>query len=321
MRDTHPGRAAIATATVPAALVMLRAANEAMSGARDGLSVASFSIEEIMASAREVYASACTPANTMLITQAMEHVLRDPIHQKDPEIWAFYANVRCCDYLNRWNGADTAELAAAERAVETAMRLDPNHRRAVYVSAFLHRARGKHSESLATFERVIALKPEATDRMVAEAYAQSGAQWTYLGKPERTRELVDKAIAITPPDLPAIGVFYWIIGRVSFVQGNYGEAIDWLKRSIAIRTNFWYTRAWLIAAYALNNQIHVAQQALVEFKALFPQLNSVAAVVDAEVSILFSHPLLIEAGQKVHDGLMLASLPAGENTSPPATRS
>ena len=116
---------------------------------------AAFSIEEIMACAREVYASACIPANTMLITQAVKHVLREPIHAKDPEIWAFYANVQCCDYLNRWNGADTAELAAAERAVETALRLDPNHRRAVYVSAFLHRARGKHAESLAAFKRVI----------------------------------------------------------------------------------------------------------------------------------------------------------------------
>jgi tetratricopeptide (TPR) repeat protein len=241
----------------------------------------------------------------------MEHVLGDPIHQKDPEIWAFYANVRCCDYLNAWNGADTAELAAAERAVETAIHLDPNHRRAVYVSAFLHRARGRHSESLAAFERVIALKPEASDRMIAEAYAQSGAQWMYLGKPERTRELVDKAIAITPPDSPAIGVFYWITGRLSFVQGNYGEAIDWLKRSIVIRTNFWYTRGWLIAAYALNNQIYAAQQALIEFKGLFPQLNSVAAVVGAEVSIMFSHPSLIDARLKLHDGLMLAGLPSG----------
>ena len=310
MKDTHLRR----VPAVSAALAMLKDANAAMSGARDGLPVSSFSIEDITASAREIYASSCTPANTMLITEAMEHVLRDPIHQQDPEIWAFYANVRCCDYLNGWNGADTAVLAMAERAVETAMRLDPKHRRAVYVSAFLRRARGSHSDCLAAFERVIALKPEATDRMIAEAYAQSGAQWTYLGKPEKTRALVDKAIAITPPDSPAVGVFYWIIGRVSFVQGNYGEAIDWLKRSIAIRTNFWYTRAWLIAAYTLNNQSQAAQEALIEFNALFPQLNTVAAVLDAEVSILFSHPLLIEARQKVHDGLLLAGLPAGETS-------
>ncbi|SRR6266436_340144 len=295
-------------------LAMLKNPNAAMSDARDGLSPARFSVQEIMASAREIYASACTPANTMLITQAVEHVLRDPIHQQDPEIWAFSANVRCCDYLNRWNGADAAELAAAEAAVENALRLDPNHRRAVYVSGFLHRARGRHAESLAAFDRVIALKPEATDRMIAEAYAQSGTQWMYLGHPERTGELVDKAMAITPPDSPAVGVFCWIAGRVPFVEGNYRGAIDWLERSVAIRGNFWYTRAWLTAAYALSEQIEAARQALIEFHALFPQLNTVAKVINAERSIPHSQPQLIDAREKVHDGLMLAGLPAGETS-------
>ena len=78
---------------------------------------------------------------------------------------------------------------------------------------------------MAAFEQVIVLKPKAADRMIAEAYAQSGAQWMYLGKPERTRELVDKAIAITPPNSPAMGVFCWIAGRVPFIQGDYTDAM------------------------------------------------------------------------------------------------
>jgi tetratricopeptide (TPR) repeat protein len=265
-----------------------------------------------MASAREIYASACTPANTKLIIEVVEHVLRDPIHQKDPEIWALYANVRSCDYLNRWNAADAAELAAAEYAIKSALRLDPNHRRAIYVSGFLHRARGRHAESLADFGRVIALKAGATDRMTAYAFAQSGAQWMYLGHPERTGEFVEKAIEITPLDSPAIGVFCWIVGRVPFVQGNYSKAIDWLERSVTIRRNFWYTRAWLIAAYALSGQTDAARRGLVEFRDLFPQLNSVATVMHAERNIPHSHPLLIDARRKVHDGLILAGLPAGE---------
>src|SRR5436190_24254333 len=106
VKETASRYAVAATAGVPAALAMLKNANAAISAARDGLPVAAFSTEAIMASAREIYASACIPVNTMLITQVVEHVLRDPMHQKDPEIWAFYANVRCCDYLNRWNGAD-----------------------------------------------------------------------------------------------------------------------------------------------------------------------------------------------------------------------
>jgi adenylate cyclase len=301
-----------ASGGVPTALAVLKHAAAAIGVAGESRPPASLSVDEIMASARDVYASQCTPANTLLITQATELVLRNPSYQHDAEIWAFRANVMCCDYLNRWNGAGAAELAAAERAAETALGLDPNHRRAVYVSAFLHRARGRHAQSLAAFERVIALKPDAADRMIAEAYAQSGTQWMYLGHPERTRELVEKAIAITPAGSPAIGVFYWIAGRPPFIQGDYGRAIDRFERSIAIRGNFWYTRAWLIAAYALNEQQDAAERALGDFRALFPRLNSVAATINAERSIPHAKPLLINARQKVHGGLMLAGLPAGE---------
>jgi len=306
MADAAPAR------DLGKALAMLRDANGVMNDRREGLPITPPSIGEIMASAREIYAAACTPANTMLITQVLEHVLRDPLHQKDPKIWAFCANVRCCDYLNRWNGSDAMELAAAERAVETALRLDPNHRRAIYVSGFLHRARGRHAESLAAFEQVIELKPDATDRMIAEAYAQSGAQWMYLGHPERTGELVEKAMAMTPLYSSAIGVFCWIAGRVPFVQGDYRKAIDWLERSVAIRGNFWYSRAWLIAAYALSDHIDAARQSLIEFRASFPHLNSVAMIINAERNIPHSNPLLIDAREKVHDGLILVGLPAGE---------
>lgn len=312
MTDTRSGDPVIGTAAVPAALATLRNAVAAMKSANNGLPGAPFSIEEVMAGAREMYASACIPENTLLIAEALDEILSDASRQKDPETWAFYAHVRCCDYLNRWNGADAAELAKAEDAVKKALLLDPNHRRALYVSAFLHRARGRHRDALTAFERVIAAKPDATDRMIAVAYAQSGAQWMYLGHLDRTRELVDKAIAITQPDSPALGVFYWIAGRVPFLQGYYREAIHWLERSVTIRPNFWYTRAWLIAAYALSKQTDLAREALIGFRTLFPQLNSVTAVINAESNIQHSEQQLIDARKKVHDGLMLAGLPSGE---------
>jgi hypothetical protein len=100
-----------------------------------------------------------------------------------------------------------------------------------------------------------------------------------------------------------------------FVQGDYRRAIDWLERSVTIRRNFWYTRAWLIAVYALSGQTDAARRGLIEFRDLFPQLNSVATVMHAERNIPHSHPLLIDTRIKVHDGLMLAGLPAGERPS------
>jgi tetratricopeptide (TPR) repeat protein len=268
------------------------------------LPLASAAVDGIMDSARAVYAAACTPANTKLIANAIDHILSDPTYQEDPEIQAFYANVRCCDYLNHWNDAGIEDLEAAERAVATALRSNPNHRRAVYVSAFLKRARGKRKEALATFNRIIALNPNANDRMLAEAYAQGGSEWMHLGHPDRTQEMLDRAIAITPSDSPALGVFLWISGRRAFIQRDYPEAIRFLEDSVRIRTNFWYTRAWLIAAYALNNQLDKARQALGEFRTLFPHLDNIAALVNAEGKSPNSHPMMVDARERMHNGLI-----------------
>jgi len=270
------------------------------------LPLAPGTIDRIMDSARAVYAIACTPANTNLITRAIDHVLSDPTYREDPEIQAFYANVRCCDYLNHWNEASIEDLEAAERSIAIALRTNSKHRRAVYVSAFLHRARGNRHAALAAFNRLIDLNPNANDRMMAEAYAQAGSEWMHLGHPEQTQELVDKAIAITPSDSPALGVFFWISGRRAFIQGDYPEATHFLERSVTIRANFWYTRAWLIAAYVLNNQLDKAKQALGEFWTLFPQFDTIPAVVKAEEKSPNSHPMMADARERMHKGLIAA---------------
>ena len=273
------------------------------------LPLAPGTIDRIMDSARAVYAIACTPANTNLITRAIDHVLSDPTYREDPEIQAFYANVRCCDYLNHWNEASIEDLEAAERSIAIALRTNSKHRRAVYVSAFLHRARGKREQARDAFNHVIALNPEANDRMLAEAYAQAGAEWMHLGRPDKTQELVDKAIAITPPDSPALGVFFWISGRRAFIQRKYPQAIKFLEDSVRIRTNFWYTRAYLTAGYALNKELDKARETLGEFQALFPQLDSVSAVVKAEGKNPNTHDVMVEARGRMHKALIDAGFP------------
>jgi tetratricopeptide (TPR) repeat protein len=266
-------------------------------------------VDKIMDNSRTLYATACTPDNTKLITQAVDHVLSDPAYREDPEIRAFYANVRCCDYLNHWNGADIKDLEAAERSVAIALRSNPNHRRAVYVTAFLHRARGRREQARDAFNQLIALNPQANDRMLAEAYAQAGSEWMHLGHPERTQEMVDKAIAITPEDSPALGVFFWISGRRAFIQRDYPQAIKFLEDSIRIRPNFWYTRAYLVAAYALNKQSDKARQALGEFRALFPRLETVSAIVEAERKNPNTHGVMVEARDRMHEALMSLGFP------------
>lgn len=303
MKSSNGNSISVGNAGIDDALRLLQRAAEV------SLPLTPDTIDRIMDSSRTLYAFACTPANTKLITQAIDHILSDPTYREDPEIQAFYANVRCCDYLNHWNGADIKALEAAERSVTIALRANPKHRRAVYVSAFLHRARGRREQARDAFNQLIALNPQANDRMLAEAYAQAGSEWMHLGRPERTQDMVDKAIAITSEDSPALGVFFWISGRRAFIQRKYPQAIDYLERSIGIRTNFWYTRAYLIAAFALNHQMDKARQALGEFRALFPGLDSVSAIVEAEGKNPNTHGMMVEARDRMHEAVMSLGFP------------
>ena len=46
------------------------------------LPLSSAAVDGIMNGSRTVYAAACTPANTKLITRAIDHILSDPTYQK-----------------------------------------------------------------------------------------------------------------------------------------------------------------------------------------------------------------------------------------------
>jgi tetratricopeptide (TPR) repeat protein len=104
-------------------------------------------------------------------------------------------------------------------------------------------------------------------------------------------------------------VFCWISGRRACIQREYPQAIEFLERSIRIRTNFWYTRAYLTAAYALNNQLDEARGTLGEFEALFPRLDSISAVVKAEGKNPNTHDMMVEARDRMHETLISLGFP------------
>jgi hypothetical protein len=78
-----------------------------------------------------------------------------------------------------------------------------------------------------------------------------------------------KAVSLSPRD-PSIGVFYWMIGRAYFIEGDYEETAIWLGKSVEERPNLWFSRAWLISAYSLTGRDEEARAALVDFKQNYP---------------------------------------------------
>src|SRR5262249_28497746 len=146
---------------------------------------------------------------------------------------------------------------------QNALRLDPSIALAHFADGSIRRAKGDHQGSLEAFDRALQLDPN-----FALAYSQKAGELILLGRAQEAPPLALKAIRLSPRD-PSIGVFYWVIGRADFVMKNYEDAIVWLRKSVEVRPNLWFTRVYLLSAYALAGRPNDANAALSELNARF----------------------------------------------------
>jgi len=260
-----------------------------------------------LAEAKALY-SRLTPENTLTARRMLRSALEEGIGWtpgSQAEAWAFLADILTCDYLNRWNGAEAAELAEAETAAGEALRLDPNLAHAHYAQAFICRAKGDHEAALAAYQRTIELSPD-----MVRAYAQKANELMYLGRLDEVPPLVETAIGRTPPGNLQLGMFYWIIGRARFLQDRYGEAVDWLRQSVEVRPNLWYNRLYLVSAHALNGDRSGAEGVLREFDAVFPGYT-LARVKQNEQHNPNDNPVMVRCRAKFYRGLLMAGMKEG----------
>jgi tetratricopeptide (TPR) repeat protein len=234
------------------------------------------------------------------------------LEQGDARRTAFETIVTLCNYLNRWNGIRGLDLDAAEEQIVEALEIDPDLAAAFYAQGFVYRARGWHDKALASFQRAAELEPGN-----ARAVAQAAAEHLYNGDADKALAEVQRALEIGP-DSPARGMFRWIGGRALFFSGRYREAITWLQQSIETWPDLWYTKAYEVSALALIGEKATAEQKLKRFTQQFPDLDTIAAIQDAEKTNPNKHPFVLEGRRQFHQGLSLAEMPWHPATKPPA---
>jgi tetratricopeptide (TPR) repeat protein len=247
------------------------------------------------------YMNSLTPENTLAGRRFLEQAVRlDPNYAL---AWGWLADVLVSDYLNRWNGAGTEQLGQAETAVRHAVAIDPDLALAHYADGFIHRAKGEHQAALVAFNRALEINPN-----YARAYAQKGNELINVGRPGDAPPLAERAIKLSPRD-PSIGIFYWIIGKAYFFGGSYRDAIPWLRRSVEVRPNLWYSNLYLVGAHSLIGENATARKILNEFHSRFRDPRYTLAVVEAhEQADPNDNPFYQEGRRKLHEGLLEAGL-------------
>jgi adenylate cyclase len=96
------------------------------------------------------------------------------------------------------------------------------------------------------------------DSNAVDAYANLGFRYSELGQYEKTIELGDKAIRLSPYD-PAVFYWYWLKGIAYLALQQDDQAIEWARWSIAINQNFGPPYRILAAALAFTGHEAEAQ--------------------------------------------------------------
>lgn len=252
--------------------------------------------------AMHLYFSSITPEHSQEARRLLEQaVQRDPY---SAEAWGWLAEILAGEYLRGWNEAGKNELREADEAVRTAVAIDPNLAQAHYAEGLVRRAKGEQQAALTAFTRAVELDPN-----FARAYAEKGNELTRAGRPSEAIPLADKAVKLSPRD-PALGGFYWIIGRAYFYMGKYHDAIPSLQKSVSARPNMWYNRLYLVSAYALSNHLDEALIALKEFNTRREFAGyTIERVKSSLEAVPDDNPIVVAARQKLQEGLQMAGMP------------
>ena len=124
-----------------------------------------------------------------------------------------------------------SDLQHGDELVSKALAVDPNYGYAHHTKAMILASQGRLDQAIAEDERALALDPTIVD-----AYLVMGSINRAFGQFDKSMELIDKAIRLSPRD-PNLSNWYKEKADTYFALKRYDMAIEWARRSITIDPN------------------------------------------------------------------------------------
>jgi tetratricopeptide (TPR) repeat protein len=193
-----------------------------------------------------------------------------------------------------------ADLKRVGELLSQSLALDPTSSWAHDLKAWTLNTQARFEEAIVEREGALALDPANVSAMHG-----MGFDYFFLGQYEKSLELFNKAIRLSPRD-PLLQFMYTGKSWAYFGLKQYDRAIDSARRAIALGTSP-FAHANLIAALALTGHEAEAREALQDYLALpsSAQLRTIAAL-----KAYYSHktnsntdPGLLESYEREYEGL------------------
>jgi TolB-like protein/class 3 adenylate cyclase/Tfp pilus assembly protein PilF len=190
----------------------------------------------------------------------LEHALAfDP---QSTEAKSLLAQALAARVMNGVSASAAADIARAEELAGEALAASPRSTLAHFAKGNVLRAQHRYEEAISEYETVL-----ASNRNWVGALHNLGQCKLHTGSIDETIPLVEQAIRLSPRD-PAIGVWYFQIGRVHLLQSRTDEAILWLEKARSAMPKIPYVHDVLASAYALKGETEDAAAELAEARRL-----------------------------------------------------
>jgi TolB-like protein/class 3 adenylate cyclase len=196
-----------------------------------------------------------------------------------------------------------AAIRQADSFASRALAVDPNYYWAHAAGATVLMAQKRPDAAIVALERSLTLNPGFTPAYITLALANN-----FVGQPERTIQLIDRAIRLSPRD-PKLYRFYHMKGWAFLMLQQDDRAIEWLRRELAINPHEPISQALLAAALALAGQSAEAREALQRYYSLSGTKSTTVAQYSTQQLSLSDHPKWLAFAERFREGLRKAGMP------------
>ena len=196
-----------------------------------------------------------------------------------------------------------AAIRQADDFASRALAIDPNFYWAHAAKATVLLAQKRPDAAIDELERSPALNPSFTPAYIPLALANN-----FVGQPERTIPLMDRAIRLSPRD-PKLYRFYHMKGWAFLMLQQDDQAIEWLRRELAINADEPISEALLAAALALDGHSAEAHEALQRYYSLAGTKSTTIAQYKTQQLSISSNPKYLAFAERFRDGLRKAGMP------------
>ncbi|HKO07341.1 MAG TPA: adenylate/guanylate cyclase domain-containing protein [Alphaproteobacteria bacterium] len=202
--------------------------------------------------------------------------------------------------VSLWTEAREDDLRRAEALAARAMAFDPHDAYCHYAMGFVRRTQSRFDEAIAELEAAIRFNPN-----MRLAHNTLGITKALAGRAEEALSHFADAIRLSPRD-PLLFVGYFGIGWARFLLRNDDQAVEMLRKSIALNPGYSPAHLFLAAAYAMQGGIGEAREALAAYLRTNPAVNRITLL---RANAQSTHPVYMAQRERLYEGMRRAGMP------------